>query len=526
MRRIMPGRGGSGIAGRQEVRPARRPGPGSGQRREQPRQERKRPVGLRKHHPHGFAPGRMGAERLAKTGVAVDVEDDIGLARVVGEVRRLRPVPPDEAPKALQRRVLRREGREEDDGPPCRCGSLRAHETPSRRDGATVASSTRKNCASPRSVSNGAGLGARHPHLRAEVEEDAEQSGAPGGVEVGGDFVEEDDRRVAGELRGETRMGEDDADEERLLLPRRALRGRRGLRAVDHDEVGEVRSGARPAGGAVGGSARGEVVADAVFGFGRRRCGEERLHRAVDGDRRGRERPVGRLGGDGPAEERDALASRRRDGDGDFAICASIAANQRASVRPSSNRRFRLRIARSWALTRSPCSGSSARTRRSRKRRRSEAAPVKRPSIAGVSQTTRQRSRSAWLEGRRRAVHADRALLFRPVGGERDPGPDFGLAVGPEKGRRDRPAAVAGMARDIGGFLARRRPRPGDRNDTASRRFVFPAPVRAVRTTGSGPRRSASGRVPETREFQRRQADFPEAAGRFRPSWRRLAIRN
>ena len=45
------------------------------------------------------------------------------------------------------------------------------------------------------------------------------------GIEMGGDLVEEEDRAAAGALGDEIGMGEDQADQQRLLLAGRAERG-------------------------------------------------------------------------------------------------------------------------------------------------------------------------------------------------------------------------------------------------------------------------------------------------------------
>ena len=72
------------------------------------------------------------------------------------------------------------------------------------------------------------------------------------------------------------------------------------------------------------------------------------------------------------------------------AVSRSIASHQWSSKLRTSSRRLRERSERSSAETRLECSLSIASTRRSKKRRRSEAAPMNRPSIAGVSHTMRR----------------------------------------------------------------------------------------------------------------------------------------
>ena len=80
---------------------------------------------------------------------------------------------------------------------------------------------------------------------------------------MGGDLVEEQDRAAAGALGDEIGMGEDEADQQRLLLAGRAERRRLALAEMGDDEIGAVRAGEGAAGrgvaGAAGGEARGQV---------------------------------------------------------------------------------------------------------------------------------------------------------------------------------------------------------------------------------------------------------------------------
>src|SRR2546430_3413294 len=75
--------------------------------------------------------------------------------------------------------------------------------------------------------------------------------------------------------------------------------------------------------------------------------------------------------------------------------------------------------ARSSALTRVMCSASTARTKRSRKRRRSEAGPLNKPSMAGTSQTTRRWSAKADADatGSRSTRHLRAMTASSPAGG-------------------------------------------------------------------------------------------------------------
>ena len=67
------------------------------------------------------------------------------------------------------------------------------------------------------------GLGRGHPHLPAAFEP-GEQCGPAGGVEVGGNLVEQQDRWRSALVGDQLGMGEDQAEKQRLLLAGRALR--------------------------------------------------------------------------------------------------------------------------------------------------------------------------------------------------------------------------------------------------------------------------------------------------------------
>ena len=70
--------------------------------------------------------------------------------------------------------------------------------------------------------SNKRGFGRRHPHLAAAFEP-GEQSRAALGIEMRGNFVEQQDRRVAAALGDQFGMGEDKPEQQRLLLAGRGL---------------------------------------------------------------------------------------------------------------------------------------------------------------------------------------------------------------------------------------------------------------------------------------------------------------
>ena len=220
---------------------------------------------------------------------------------------------------------------------------------------------------------------------------------------MGGDLVEQHDRRDAADIAGdEPGMGEDQADEQRLLLAGRGARRRRCPSARggprDRSACGPVE---RAPGGAVArrGSSRSRI---AVVRPRRRApaCGEQAFRLA----RRARGRPTGKG---------EARRARRRSGrrgrstvsaraaataTPSAAISRSTASSQARVRRSSSSRRLRERSARSNAPTRAPWPGSIASTSRSRKRRRSPAGPGNSPSRAGVSQTRRRWSAKAAAE--------------------------------------------------------------------------------------------------------------------------------
>ena len=99
------------------------------------------------------------------------------------------------------------------------------------------------------------GLGRRHPHLAAAFQP-GEQSSAPGRIWVGGDFVEQQDRGRAAAGGDELGLGEDDAEEQRLLFAGRAARGGLAFGNMSDGEVLAVRADGGAAGGGIA-AARG-----------------------------------------------------------------------------------------------------------------------------------------------------------------------------------------------------------------------------------------------------------------------------
>ena len=98
------------------------------------------------------------------------------------------------------------------------------------------------------------GFGGRHPHLAAPFEP-GEQGRAPARIEMGGDLVEQQDRRRAAAFRDQLGMGEDKPEQQRLLLAGRGSGGRHVLGAMGDGEVLPMRADGRPAGGGVAAAA-------------------------------------------------------------------------------------------------------------------------------------------------------------------------------------------------------------------------------------------------------------------------------
>ena len=93
-----------------------------------------------------------------------------------------------------------------------------------------------------------------HPNLPATFEP-GEKSGAPLRVEVRGDFVEEQERRLPPLFRDKIGMREDEAEEQRFLLARRGLARRHLLGPVRNLHVLAVRPDESPSGRCVAAAA-------------------------------------------------------------------------------------------------------------------------------------------------------------------------------------------------------------------------------------------------------------------------------
>src|SRR5574337_722648 len=98
---------------------------------------------------------------------------------------------------------------------------------------------------------------------------------------MGGDLVEERDRRDARDLGDQARVGEGETDEQRLLLPRRRARGRRVLRPMPDAKIGKMRAGQRAARGGVAAAALPKQGAVAVLRLDRGAVANERLDVAL-----------------------------------------------------------------------------------------------------------------------------------------------------------------------------------------------------------------------------------------------------
>src|SRR5215213_7796774 len=84
------------------------------------------------------------------------------------------------------------------------------------------------------------GFRRRTPDLPTSVEP-PEKRHSPLRVEMRGDLVEKEDRRSATAIGNEVRVGEHEAEQQGLLLPRRGAASGHGLGAMDDGEVLPVR---------------------------------------------------------------------------------------------------------------------------------------------------------------------------------------------------------------------------------------------------------------------------------------------
>ena len=154
---------------------------------------------------------------------------------------------------------------------------------------------------------------ARHPNLAAELREFDMQRGAPGGVEMRHDFIEQQDRSKTRHLGDQTPMGEDEADEQCLLLAGRSVSGGDAFVGVGHLEIGQVWSVAGPARGGVAGAIVAQHRAVALLDLDGRVLGDQLFHPAVERNLRRRKcgSPAARQHSLEPAHRFDALSGDR-----------------------------------------------------------------------------------------------------------------------------------------------------------------------------------------------------------------------
>ena len=81
---------------------------------------------------------------------------------------------------------------------------------------------------------------AGHEGLPAEPVDEIEECRAPAFVEMRGNLVEQQDRRMAGQVADKARVGKDEADKQGLLLAGRAALCFHVLLAVAHQKVGPM----------------------------------------------------------------------------------------------------------------------------------------------------------------------------------------------------------------------------------------------------------------------------------------------
>ena len=156
-------------------------------------------------------------------------------------------------------------------------------------------------------------------------------------------------------------------------------------------------------------------------------------------------------------------------------------------ARPSASRRLRLPTAVSCAAISRAWPGSSAQTSRSRKRRRPDRPSWNNRSICGVSQTAAtRRAMSAWLRGAAPSSRNTRRSASRL----RQPVPMSGLALLRLQPRRDRPAAGAVLARQVGA-AGTAQAAAGNQQRQRLQQVGLAAAVRAVQH--ADPRRRAPG---------------------------------
>src|SRR5689334_23195950 len=94
-------------------------------------------------------------------------------------------------------------------------------------------------------------VGAGHEGLAAEPVDQVEEGSAPAFIQMRGNFVEQQNWRVAGQVADEASMGEDKADQQCLLLAGRTTLRLHVLLEVAHQQIGPMRTIKRTPGGRV-----------------------------------------------------------------------------------------------------------------------------------------------------------------------------------------------------------------------------------------------------------------------------------
>ena len=219
----------------------------------------------------------------------------------------------------------------------------------------------------------------------------AKQGASARVVEMGRDLVEKDEGGGPGKRRDELGLGENEADEESLLLAGGALRGRH-FGAVNDNKVAQMRSfkGSAAALSRSRPSSR-RAPRNIVLDFDRRALPSAGFERAFERDRGPEEGPSParhRMRSTKPASRAIASSLAAAIATPASAICSSRPANKAASPRASGTGGS----AGAWRGRSGP-RGSSSRDRwrasaGREKRAALGAGPVNSPSISGISQTS------------------------------------------------------------------------------------------------------------------------------------------
>jgi len=154
------------------------------------------------------------------------------------------------------------------------------------------------------------GIGAGDPGLAVEPGQHLDQRGAARCIEMRGDLVEQEERRLAAHRALQPGLGEDDRNQQRLLLAGRRRLGGNALLGMVDPEIGAVWPEPGAAGRRVAGAAVFESRPEALLDGQRRGGFEPALERADKGQASARKRVLA-LCAD-PVEPLDRIAPRRR----------------------------------------------------------------------------------------------------------------------------------------------------------------------------------------------------------------------